>query len=64
MLLISTIVVIIITLLLPYAPFREMLGFVPLPTSLMFMLIAITLLYVVVVEVAKKFFYRGVVSMS
>ena len=35
------------------------MGFVPLPTGLMIMLIALTLLYVVVVEVTKKFFYAA-----
>ena len=53
----STIVVIAITLILPYLPFQSVMGFVPLPASLMVMLILLTLLYVFVVELAKKYFY-------
>lgn len=53
----STLAIIAITLVLPYLPFHALLGFVPLPAGLMLMLISLTLMYVVVVEVAKKFFY-------
>lgn len=53
----STIVVICITLMLPYLPFNSFLGFVPLPAPLMLLMIGLTLLYVVVAEVAKKYFY-------
>ena len=57
LLLASTIVVIGITLALPYLPFNSMFGFVPLPAPLMLMLIGLTVLYVVVAELAKKYFY-------
>ncbi len=57
LLLASTIVVIGITLVLPYLPFNSLFGFVPLPAPLMMMLIGLTLLYVVVAELAKKYFY-------
>jgi len=53
----STIVVIAITLILPYLPFRSVMGFVPLPAGLMATLIMLTLVYVCVVELAKKYFY-------
>lgn len=58
----STIVVIGITLVLPYLPIHKYLGFVPLPAGLMAMLIGLTLLYVCVVEIAKKFFYSRIVN--
>jgi len=57
LLLASTIVVIGITLALPYLPFNSLLGFVPLPAPLMLLLIGLTVLYVGVVEWAKKIFY-------
>jgi Mg2+-importing ATPase len=57
LLLASTIVVISITLVLPYLPFNSLFGFVPLPANLLLMLIGLTMLYVVVAEFAKKQFY-------
>jgi Mg2+-importing ATPase len=57
LLLASTIIVIGITLVLPYLPFNSLLGFVPLPAPLMLLLIGLTVLYVVVAELAKKYFY-------
>lgn len=53
----STVVVILVALMLPYLPFHEWMGFVPLPASLMALLIGLTFLYVCVVELAKKYFY-------
>ena len=60
LLLASTIVVIGITLVLPYLPFNSLLGFVPLPAPLMLLMIGLTVLYVVVAELAKKYFYARV----
>ena len=56
----STITVIAVTLILPYLPFHSLLGFVPLPAGLMATLIGLTLLYVCVVEIAKKYFYSRI----
>ena len=57
LLLASTIIVVGITLVLPYLPLNSLLGFVPLPAPLMLLLIGLTVLYVVVAELAKKYFY-------
>jgi P-type Mg2+ transporter len=57
LLLVSTFIVIGVTLVLPYLPFNSLFGFVPLPAPLMLMLIGLTVLYVVVAELAKKYFY-------
>ncbi len=54
LLLISTLMVIAVTLLLPYLPLGTLFGFVPLPASMVLVLLAITTLYVCVVEIAKK----------
>ncbi|HSE41163.1 MAG TPA: HAD-IC family P-type ATPase, partial [Acidobacteriota bacterium] len=56
-LLYSTLVVFGLTLLLPYALSANIFGFVPLPVAWVSSLIAIALLYVIVSEVTKKFFY-------
>ena len=62
LLLASTVIVIGITLVLPYLPINSLLGFVPLPAPLMLMLIGLTGLYVFVAEVAKKYFYKRLIN--
>jgi Mg2+-importing ATPase len=57
-LLVTTLVVIAITLVLPYLPTDRLFGFVPLPASLMLALLGLTALYVLAAELAKKFFYE------
>jgi Mg2+-importing ATPase len=57
---VSTLVVSLITLALPYLPFGEFLGFTPLPVWVMLMLATLTGLYVVAAEIAKKYFYARV----
>jgi Mg2+-importing ATPase len=57
LLLVSTLAVIAIALVLPYLPFISVFGFVPLPAPLMLAMIGLTVLYVVITEVAKKVFY-------
>jgi Mg2+-importing ATPase len=47
-----------ITLILPYSPLNTILGFTPLPASLLFALVGITVLYISASEIAKRFFYR------
>jgi len=55
---VSTVVVVAITLVIPYLPYRSLMGFVPLPAKMMGMLLGITLLYLMATEIAKKIFYR------
>jgi Mg2+-importing ATPase len=57
LLLASTLIVIGITLVLPYAPFNFLFGFIPLPAPLMLTMLGLTALYVLVTEIAKKVFY-------
>jgi Mg2+-importing ATPase len=57
LLLVSTLAVIAIALVLPYLPFISVFGFIPLPLPLMLAMIGLTILYVIVTEVAKKVFY-------
>lgn len=56
-LLISSLVVAAVTIAIPYLPYSGFLGFVPLPPWLMATLLGITMLYMLTVEVAKRFFY-------
>ncbi|MGV0960238.1 MAG: magnesium-translocating P-type ATPase [Limnohabitans sp.] len=53
----STVVVLCVALAMPYLPGVDLLGFVPLPASLMLGMVGLTLAYVGVVELAKKRFY-------
>jgi Mg2+-importing ATPase len=57
LLLVSTLLVIGITLVIPYIPFTSLFGFIPLPAPLMLTVIGLTLLYIVCTEIAKKYFY-------
>ena len=57
-LLIATLVVVGLTLLLPYSPLAPLLGLVPLPPVFLVALGPIVLLYVVAAEAAKSVFYR------
>ncbi len=57
---ISTLAVSLVTLGIPYLPFVQFLGFTPLPAWVMVALVALTGLYVVAAEIAKKFFYARV----
>jgi Mg2+-importing ATPase len=56
-LLITTIVIAAITVLLPFIPLDVVLGFSPLPLQIMLVIVGITLTYVMVSELAKKYFY-------
>jgi Mg2+-importing ATPase len=60
LLLVSTLIFIGITLVLPYLPFISVFGFVPLPAPLMLAMIGLTALYVVATEVTKKYFYSKI----
>jgi P-type Mg2+ transporter len=55
---ISTLIVSILTLVIPYLPFSSVLGFVPLSIQVMALLVVITILYVIVTEAAKQIFYK------
>ncbi|HEU4715092.1 MAG TPA: magnesium-translocating P-type ATPase [Pyrinomonadaceae bacterium] len=56
-LLIAMIVVLVVTLALPYSPLSSILGFTPLPASSLMLLGMITLLYGAASEIAKRIFF-------
>jgi Mg2+-importing ATPase len=57
---ISTLIVSLAALVLPYTRFGQLFGLVPLPAWVIAALIVFTGLYVVAAEIAKKFFYKRV----
>src|SRR6266498_2364612 len=57
---ISTLIVALVTFVIPYLPLNDLLGFVPLPAGVMFLLLVITVLYVITTEIAKRIFYGRV----
>jgi Mg2+-importing ATPase len=60
LLLALTLVLIVVTLAIPYLPLASVFGFVPLPRSLTLTIVLIMLLYVAATELQKKWFYRTV----
>jgi Mg2+-importing ATPase len=58
----ATLTIVAITLVLPYTPVAPLVGFVPLPLSLLGLLGLIVLLYLSTAEIAKHIFYRLVKS--
>jgi Mg2+-importing ATPase len=57
LLLVSTLIFIGITLVIPYLPFLSVFGFIPLPAPLMLVILGLTVLYIVATELAKEYFY-------
>ncbi|NUS57520.1 MAG: magnesium-translocating P-type ATPase, partial [Streptomycetaceae bacterium] len=55
----SALIVVAVGVLLPWLPIGGLLGFQPLPTGYLAALTGMVLLYLVVVEVTKFFFYRA-----
>ena len=54
----STVALIGLTAGIPYLPVASVLGFVPLPGTLLATVVAITALYVLATELTKHWFYR------
>ena len=57
LLLVSSLIFIGITLVIPYLPFISVFGFIPLPAPLMLAMLGLTAAYVLATEMAKKYFY-------
>jgi len=58
LLLTLTLVLIVVSLLIPYLPTASIFAFVPLPPSLLLTIVFIMLLYVAATELQKRWFYR------
>jgi P-type Mg2+ transporter len=59
-LLIATFMILAVTLSLPYTPLSTIFGFKPLPFTFILVLAAIVISYIIVVEIAKKIFYKRI----
>ena len=55
----STAAVAVLAFAVPFLPFADLAGFVPMPIALVAVVAGITLLYVAAVEGLKRWFYRG-----
>jgi Mg2+-importing ATPase len=58
LLLVSTLALVPVALAIPYMPFVDTLGFVPLPGMVVAAVVMITVLYVAATEVQKRWFFR------
>jgi Mg2+-importing ATPase len=58
----TTIAIVVVTLLIPYTPLAELLGFQALPTEFLVVLAAIVGLYILCAETVKRVFYQHVRS--
>ena len=58
LLLVATLLVAGTTIFLPYTPLGALFGFVPLPVSFVFLLLAITGAYLLASELVKGWFFR------
>jgi Mg2+-importing ATPase len=58
LLLLSTLVLIPVTLAIPFLPGANVLGFVPVPSAMLITLSVVTMLYVIFAELGKRWFYR------
>ncbi len=59
-LLITTLLIAILTVLLPYLPYSELLGFQPVPVGFLAAVALIIAAYIVLIEAGKKVFYRSI----
>jgi Mg2+-importing ATPase len=57
----ATLLIIVVTILIPITPLAELLGFQPLPMMTLLVIGMIVALYVAAAEVAKRSFYKRVV---
>lgn len=61
-LLMTTLIIGIVTIIIPYLPFSSLLGFRPVPTGFLLALSAILISYIILAEFGKKIFYREFVK--
>ena len=59
-LLIATLLIIVVTIILPITPLAGLLGFQPLPMTILLVIGIIVVLYIIAAEIAKRSFYKRV----
>jgi Mg2+-importing ATPase len=59
-LLIATLLIVAVTILFPFTPLAGLLGFQPLPMTILLVIGMIVVLYIIAAEIAKRSFYKRV----
>ncbi len=59
LLMITSLVVFVVTIAVPYSPIHRVLGLTPLPLPILAALLILTAFYIGSVEITKRFFYRS-----
>jgi Mg2+-importing ATPase len=59
-LLTATLLIVVVTILFPFTPLAELLGFQPLPMTILLVIGMIVALYILAAEIAKRSFYKRV----
>jgi Mg2+-importing ATPase len=59
-LLIATLLVVVVTILFPFTPLAELLGFQPLPMTILLVIGMIVVFYMIAAEITKRSFYKRV----
>jgi Mg2+-importing ATPase len=59
-LLMATLLVVVVTILLPITPLAGLLGFQPLPITILLVIGIIVVLYIIAAEIVKRSFYKRV----
>jgi len=59
-LLIATLLIVVVAILFPFTPLAELLGFQPLPMTILLVIGMIVVLYILAAEIAKRSFYKRV----
>jgi Mg2+-importing ATPase len=61
-LLVATLLIAVVTILFPFTPLAELLGFQPLPMTILLVIGVIVVLYMIAAEITKRSFYKRVNS--
>jgi Mg2+-importing ATPase len=56
----TTLLIVVVTIMLPFTPLADLLGFQRLPVTVLLVICMIVMLYMIAAEVAKRFFYKRV----
>ncbi len=59
-LLMATLLIVVVTILFPFTPLAELLGFQPLPITILLVIGMIVVLYIIAAEITKRSFYKRV----
>ncbi|MGZ3495418.1 MAG: magnesium-translocating P-type ATPase [Thermodesulfobacteriota bacterium] len=59
-LLIATLLIVVVTIIFPFTPLAQLLGFQPLPMTILLVIGMIVVLYIIAAEITKRSFYKRV----